>query len=109
MRFSPASIHHPARLNLSATKVKEVLILTPIFSMRGGTQPTVIVRVSARPLFSMNHLPNLFLASPISRMQTRNPFQRHPSYEMSSSPTPSLSPIVDPLPLSPLNEVAEGP
>jgi hypothetical protein len=48
-------------------------------------------------------------ASPISRMHTRNPFQRHPSYEMPRSPTPPLSPMVDPQPLSPLAEASEAP
>jgi hypothetical protein len=47
-------------------------------------------------------------SSPISRMQTRNPFQRHPSYEMPSSPTSPLAPTPDPLLLSPLDEVPEG-
>jgi len=51
------------------------------------------------------------LGSPVSRMQTRNPFQRHPSYEvnvagllgppsaLSPSPTSSLNPAAVPLPL----------
>ncbi|TBU32383.1 hypothetical protein BD311DRAFT_862748 [Dichomitus squalens] len=51
------------------------------------------------------------LGSPVSRMQTRNPFQRHSSYEssvaaylrpssaMSPSPTSALSPAAIPLPL----------
>ncbi|KAM5538992.1 hypothetical protein V8D89_007215 [Ganoderma adspersum] len=51
------------------------------------------------------------LGSPVSRMQTRNPFQRHPSYEtnvvgllgpasaLSPSPTLALSPAAIPLPL----------
>ncbi|RDX56893.1 hypothetical protein K466DRAFT_585343 [Polyporus arcularius HHB13444] len=50
------------------------------------------------------------LGSPVSRMQTRNPFHRHPSYEpgvagylrppsaMSPSPTLALSPAAIPLP-----------
>jgi hypothetical protein len=60
-------------------------------------------------ILSFSGGPDLFsVASPISRMQTRNPFQRHPSYEMPSSPTSPLAPTPDPLLLSPLDEVPEG-
>jgi len=51
-------------------------------------------------------------SSPISRMQTRNPFQRHPSYEIAfagllpSSPSP-LSPSAVPLPLPTPDEMIE--
>jgi hypothetical protein len=51
------------------------------------------------------------LASPISRMQTRNPFQRHPSYEAAApsfefSPT-WPSPAAVPLPLPTPDELLE--
>ncbi|KAI0709082.1 hypothetical protein C8Q76DRAFT_799113 [Earliella scabrosa] len=57
------------------------------------------------------------LGSPVSRMQTRNPFQRHPSYEThvagllgppppsSPSPTLGLSPAAIPLPLPTPDEI----
>ncbi|GBE82343.1 hypothetical protein SCP_0407270 [Sparassis crispa] len=62
------------------------------------------------------------LASPVSRMHTRNPFQRHPSYDSavifrppSASPSPSpspmataLSPAAIPLPLPTPDEVMES-
>lgn len=51
-------------------------------------------------------------SSPISRLHTRNPFQRHPSYEIAlagllpSSPSP-LSPAAIPLPLPTPDEMIE--
>jgi len=53
------------------------------------------------------------LSSPISRMHTRNPFQRHPSYPMNPSPGPvspmsPLSPAAIPLPLPTPDEFIEG-
>ncbi|KAI0748013.1 hypothetical protein C8Q80DRAFT_1169598 [Daedaleopsis nitida] len=60
------------------------------------------------------------LGSPVSRMQTRNPFQRHPSYDvnvvgllgpppaMSPSPTMALSPAAIPLPSPTPDEMELG-
>ncbi|KAF7359340.1 hypothetical protein MSAN_01276500 [Mycena sanguinolenta] len=51
------------------------------------------------------------LSSPISRMHTRNPFQRHSSYPGLASPGPvspiSLSPAAVPLPLPTADEMIE--
>ena len=81
----------------------------------GGGHRTIIVRsrapalLATRLLFLIRLIPSP--ASPISRLHTRNPFQRHPSYEINAPPT-GLSPLAPspsaiPLPLPTPDELIE--
>ena len=82
----------------------------------GGGHRAIIVRSGApalpdtRLLFLIRLIP--FPASPISRLHTRNPFQRHPSYEITAPPTglspPAPSPSAIPLPLPTPDELIEA-
>ncbi|PCH38262.1 hypothetical protein WOLCODRAFT_136138 [Wolfiporia cocos MD-104 SS10] len=64
------------------------------------------------PAYPFKLLGNGSLASPVSRMHTRNPFQRHPSYEAALSGVfrpLSVSPAPTPAPTSPSAAVALSP